>query len=46
MTDDYNPNAGLFGDPEPADPEKEHVERTFGKNPNRTSAISDGDHHG
>lgn len=41
MTDDYNPNAGLFGDPEPADPEKEHVERTFGKNPNRTSAISD-----
>ncbi len=41
MADEIDPNAGLFGETEPVDPEKEHVERTFGKNPNRTSAISD-----
>lgn len=39
MSDD--PNADLFSDSEPVDPEKEHIEHTFGKNPNRTSAISD-----
>lgn len=42
MTDEYDPNAGLFSGEEPEeDPEKAHIEFTFGKNPNRTSAISD-----
>ena len=42
MNDDFDPNAGLFGGDEPQkDPIEEHMEYTFGKNPNRTSAISD-----
>ena len=42
MSDEFNPNAGLFGGDEPEkDPVEEHMEYTFGKNPNRTSAISD-----
>ena len=42
MSDEYDPNAGLFGGDEPEkSPEEEHIEFTFGKNPNRTSAISD-----
>ena len=42
MSDEYDPNAGLFGGDEPKkSPEEEHIEFTFGKNPNRTSAISD-----
>jgi len=40
--DDFNPNAGLFGGDEPEkDPHEEHLEYVFGKNPNRTSAISE-----
>lgn len=42
MSNDFDPNAGLFGGDEPEkDPIEEHMEYTFGKNPNRTSAISD-----
>lgn len=42
MADEYDPNAGLFGGDEPEkSPEEEHLEYVFGKNPNRTSAISD-----
>lgn len=42
MPNDIDPNAALFAGEEPEkDPEQEHIEFTFGKNPNRTSAISD-----
>ena len=41
MAGELDPNADLFGSEEPADPEKEHMEHTFGSNPNRTSALSD-----
>ncbi len=41
MTDDYNPNAALFGDDEPVDEQQEHFNHTFGRNPNRTSLMSD-----
>ncbi len=41
MAGELDPNADLFGDSEPVDPEKEHIEHTFGRNPNRTSALSD-----
>ena len=40
MADDYNPNAGLFGDPEPEkDPEELLNDYAFGKNPNRAVAM-------
>ncbi len=41
MMDENNPNAALFGGDDPVDPEKEHIDYTFGRNPNRTSAMSD-----
>lgn len=41
MAGELDPNADLFGGSEPEDPEKEHIEHTFGRNPNRTSAMSD-----
>ncbi len=42
MTDEYDPNAALFGGEEPEKGEDEVLaEHLFGKNPNRTSAISD-----
>lgn len=42
MPDDYiDPNAALFGTDEKKDPEQEHIEKTFEKDPNRTSAIHD-----
>ncbi len=41
MAGELDPNADLFGGSEPVDPEKEHIEHTFGRNPNRTSALSD-----
>ncbi len=41
MADDYNPNAALFGEEEPVDPQEQHIEHTFGRNPNRTSLMSD-----
>lgn len=41
MAGELDPNAALFGaDPE-EDPEKQHIEMTFGRNPNRTSAMAD-----
>ncbi len=40
MADDFNPNAGLFGDPEPEkSPEELLNEYAFGKNPNRAVAM-------
>lgn len=40
MTDEIDPNAALFGGDEPEkDPAEAHIQETFGKNPNRTSAI-------
>ena len=40
MSDDYDPNAGLFGDPEPEkSPEEMLNEYAFGKNPNRAVAM-------
>ena len=42
MSDEYDPNASLFGGDEPEEsPEDAFLKETFGKNPNRTSAISD-----
>lgn len=41
MTGELDPNAALFGGGEETDPEKEHIEMTFGRNPNRTSAMAD-----
>lgn len=42
MTDEFDPNAALFGGDEPQEtPEEAFMKETFGKNPNRTSAISD-----
>lgn len=41
MAGELDPNADLFGGDEEKDPEVEHMERTFGRNPNRTSAMSD-----
>ena len=42
MTDEYDPNAALFGGDEQEQSEEEaHIKQLFGKNPNRTSAISD-----
>ena len=41
MTDEFAPNAALFGGEPEKDPAEEHMEKTFGRNPNRTSAISD-----
>ena len=42
MSDDYDPNAGLFGGDEPElSPEELHVKRLFGKNPGRTDAMAD-----
>lgn len=42
MAGELDPNADLFGNAgEEQDPEKEHIEHTFGRNPNRTSAMSD-----
>jgi len=40
MAEEFNPNAGLFGDPEPEkSPEELLNEYSFGKNPNRTVAM-------
>ena len=40
MSDDFDPNAGLFGDPEPEkSPEEMLNEYAFGKNPNRAVAM-------
>ncbi len=40
MSDDFNPNAGLFGDDEPEkSPEELLNEYTFGNNPNRAVAL-------
>lgn len=39
MAEDIDPNAALFGGGEQKDPETEHIEKTFGRDPNRTSAI-------
>ena len=40
MSDDFDPNAGLFGDPEPEkSPEELLNEYAFGKNPNRAVAM-------
>ncbi len=41
MSGELDPNAALFGGDEQEDPEKEHLEMTFGRNPNRTSAMAD-----
>lgn len=41
MAGELDPNADLFGNAEEEDPEKAHIENTFGRNPNRTSALSD-----
>ena len=42
MTDEYDPNAALFGGDEQEQSEEEaHIKQLVGKNPNRTSAISD-----
>ncbi len=41
MAGELDPNADLFGSEEEVDPEQAHIEYTFGKNPNRTSALSD-----
>lgn len=41
MSDEQDPNAFLFGPEEEKDPEEEHIEFTFGRNPNRTSAMSE-----
>ena len=42
MADEFNPNAALFGGEEQDQSEEEaHLKQLFGKNPNRTSAISD-----
>ncbi len=42
MAEEYDPNAALFGRDEPEeDPEEAFIKETFGRNPNRTSAISD-----
>lgn len=42
MADEYDPNAALFGGDEPEiSPEEAFIKETFGKNPNRTSAIAD-----
>lgn len=42
MSDDYDPNAGLFGGDEPElSPEELHIKRLFGKNPGRTDAMAD-----
>ena len=42
MADEFNPNAALFGGEEQEQSEEEaHLKQLFGKNPNRTSAISD-----
>lgn len=40
MADDYNPNAGLFGEPETEkNPDELLQEYSFGKNPNRAVAL-------
>ena len=42
MSDEFDPNAGLFGGDEPEkSPEELHMEYVFGKNPHRTSALTD-----
>ena len=42
MTDEQDPNAALFGGDEPEQSEEEaYLKETFGKNPNRTSVMSD-----
>ncbi len=42
MAEDFDPNAALFGGDEPeVSPEEAHLNYLFGKNPNRTSALSD-----
>lgn len=41
MAGELDPNASLFGGDEPEEsPEEAHLKETFGKNPNRTSAIA------
>lgn len=42
MSEEYDPNASLFGsDEQEQSGEEAFVKETFGKNPNRTSALSD-----
>lgn len=41
MAGELDPNADLFGGADEQDPEEAHIERTFGRNPNRTSLMSD-----
>lgn len=41
MTGELDPNAALFGSDEDEDTEEAHIGRTFGRNPNRTSAMAD-----
>ncbi len=42
MTGEPDPNAALFGNDEPEEsPEEAFMKETFGKNPNRTSALAD-----
>lgn len=42
MADELDPNAALFGGDEPEeDPQEALMKQLFGKNPNRTSALSD-----
>lgn len=42
MSDDFDPNAALFGGDEPQeDPQETLMKQLFGRNPNRTSALSD-----
>lgn len=42
MTGELDPNASLFGgDDQEMSEEEEHLNQLFGKNPNRTSALSD-----
>ena len=42
MADEFDPNAALFGGDEPQeDPQEALMKQLFGKNPNRTSALTD-----
>ena len=41
MSDDFDPNSGLFGDDDEKSDEEKSMDYVFGKNPNRVSAMNE-----